>query len=228
MLGQLLKSNDNTDMPMFDVQPGAKPYELTAQVVAAMAYPAVEDSEKRATATAHLRAGYVRWLHAQIGESARDFARLDDALIDPHDAAKTRRKLETILRKRLLAADMAIYFLKAAEMDPPPTTWPKVGKLTIENVSAIVGERERIDPREVRRIFSAAYPVLHFVSAWACRISEQRRLTGDAPDVYALMHTPAEIIAILEQAKAFEALIDRSPSLSAAQAALIRFSPRQG
>ena len=215
-------------MQLFSVPPGAKPYELTAQVLAVIAYPKPGEAEKREIAAAHLRAGYVRWLHARDGESAKDFARLEDALIDAHEAAKTLRKLETILRKRLLAATMAMYFLKAAEQDPPSSTWPNVGKLTIENVSAVVAEHERIDARNVRRVFSDASPVLHFVAAWAYRIAESTRLKGSTPDIYELMRSPPEIIALLEQAKVFEALIDRSPSLSAAQASLIRFSPRQG
>lgn len=68
MLGQKLKSNDNAAMPFFDVQPGAKPYELTAQILAAIAYPDAVQTSDRVAAAAHLRAGYVTWLHGRIGD----------------------------------------------------------------------------------------------------------------------------------------------------------------
>lgn len=228
MLGQKLKSNDNAAMQLFDVQPGAKPYELTAQVIAVIAYPKPEEAQERGTAAAHLRAGYVRWLHARDSESARVSARLDDALIDPHEAAKTQRKLETILRKRLLAGHMAAFFLKGAEATPPVSSLPGVGKLTIENVSAMISEAEGSDDRNLRRVFAEASPVLHLVAAWAILTRESLRVSGSAPDIYELLDSPLAAQTLLEEAKRMEILIDRSPSLGKAQASLIRFSPRQG
>lgn len=228
MPGQKLKSNDYAAMQLFDVQPGAKPYELTAQVVAVIAYPAPEDAEKRNTAAAHLRAGYVRWLHDRDSEIARKHAQLDDALIDPHEAAKTRRKLETILRKRLLAGHMAAFFLKGAQATPPVSSLPGVGKLTIENVSAVISDAEASDDRNLRRVFAEASPVLHLVAAWAILTRESFRISGSAPDIYELMESPRAAQMLLEEARRMEVLVDRSPALSKAQASLIRFSPRQG
>lgn len=228
MLGQKLKSNDNAAMQLFSVQPGAKPYELTAQVVAVIAYPTPKEAEKRETATAHLRAGYVRWLHARDSESAKNLARLDDALIDPHEAARTQRKLETILRKRLLAGHMAAFFLKGVDATPPVSSLPGVGKLTIENVSAVIGEAEGSDDRNLRRVFAEASPVLHLVAAWAILTKESLRVSGSAPDIYELMDSRLAAQMLLEEAKRIEVLIDQSPSLGKAQASLIRFSPRQG
>ena len=109
-------------MQMFQTQPGAKPYEITAQLLAVIAHPMAEDVEKRQVTTDHLKAGYARWLRSRDKASAERIVPLDDALVDAKEAAWTLRKLETTLRKRLLAGHMAIHFLKPAEQEPTAST----------------------------------------------------------------------------------------------------------
>lgn len=228
MLGQKWKSNDNAAMSFFDVKPGAKPYELTALILAAIAYPDASQASDRVAAAAHLRAGYVTWLHGRIGDEAKISIDLDDAFLDQKNAVRGQRKLERILRKRLLAGHIATFFLKGAQVTPPLSEWPGIGKLTIENVSAVIGEGDGSDERNLRRLFSEASPVLHLVAAWASLIAESLRVSASAPDIYELMASRQAAQTLLETAKEMEVLIDRSPSLSKAQASLIRFSPRQG
>lgn len=229
MLGQKLKSNDNVAMPFFEIRQGDKPYGLTAQLLAVIAYPASAQISDRVAAAAHLREGCAHWLYRKHGEEAKPLINLCDAFVNQTKSRKGQRKLEPILRNRLLAGHMALHFLKGVNAVPPVSEWPGIGKLTIENVSAVVGEKnQKSDDRHVRRLFSEASPVLHLVAAWASLTAESQRASGSAPDIYELMASTHAAQTLIETANEMAVLIDQSPSLRKAQATLIRFSPRQG
>ena len=204
-------------------RPTVRPYAANALLFAAMAYPRYDEGKRRAAAAAALRSRYVRALHVRLGDEANEHVDLEDALRPPSEVNAGLRHLEGTLRRRLLAGHMACAFLKAAEQKQPPRELPKVGALTVANVTAHYGEMAGLDDRRARRTFSEAYSILPLCSAVAVGFHLGLRAKDGPKTIFDHMQDDCFGLRVLNEARRHLELMKRSPALDDALAQVQRF-----
>ena len=220
-------------MPVRIIDPGGKyGYELAAEVLALMVWPD-EPLDVQEKARRMLCGWFVRVLKQRADASGADVERLirsDYALLNQAMVQECMDETAGKLEQRLVAGHIAIAFMQDAGDEPPVGSPENLGPRTVENVIAFVAAQQGIHEDNLRkRIWRPSWKVVHLAAAWAVKIQESQIRTGSAPDIFDLMANHENLLALLAEAERYEALVDRSRSLTKASKLLerIRFV-RQG
>ncbi|MCZ8086230.1 MAG: hypothetical protein O9257_02700 [Brevundimonas sp.] len=189
------------------------PYEDAAELFAFVAYP--KDEARQAQAVATLRRRYAAWLVDATGEAAKPHLRVTDLLSDAGKVEAYSRKLEPLLRKRLLAGHIGRAYIED-ELQQRPT------RLT----HAAMAEREGVNERGLRRLLNEAAPAFQLCTALAETFQRGRRQAhssgGEEPDIFTLMRDPGFVPSVLGLAHIHEALIARVVQLEAVRRRMLR------
>lgn len=189
------------------------PYEDAAELFAFVAHP--KDEARQAQAVATLRERYASWLVDAAGEAAKPHLKVTDLLSDAGRVEAHSRRLEPLLRKRLLAGHIGRAYIED-EIQQRPT------KLT----HAAMAEREGLDERGLRRLLNEAAPAFQLCTAMAETLQRVRRQAhssgGKEPDVFTLMGDPDFVPSVVGLAQIHEALIARVVQLEAVRRRMLR------
>jgi hypothetical protein len=146
------------------------------------------------------------------------------AYVNEQAMEQALRTLERRLRDRMVAARMAIPFLKQAQDGQTPDLPPGATRLSL-NEMAVLGCEDvgQSDPQNVKsRIWRPSVPVIHLAAATAVLGQEILRWAAQPLHLGYLVQTQWMIERIVRQAEEFEALIAKSQYLHIDPENLIR------
>jgi hypothetical protein len=184
-------------------------FECGAALLALLAFPSSTDAERVEIAaslcSAHLRAKFKEAGNPEELVKAK-YAFRDDATI-----RKDLKKLDRLVRDRMVAAHVAIAFLQNA-IGHRPNLPRDVKRLSLNQLSefAMRQAKQSIPENFETRIWRATLPVIHLAAAVAVTISDRERM-GEERTSYGNMIADVEFLFdVLKYSKEHEIIIKNS------------------
>jgi hypothetical protein len=201
-------------------------YEIGAALVTLLAFSEPTDTEEqRADVHASLCAWALRlkWNNLDAPE-VREPQAIKPLYVRPESQIKKDlRTLLRRLRRRLIAAHMALAFLKDATGSLPKLP-AGVKRPSVNELSAFVlPDAKQSDPENVEtRIWRPSLPVLHIAAAVSVAIGIAERAKEPVVDLFSLLMDPFIIRWVISASQVYEGLFEKSEHLKAHSDKLIR------
>jgi hypothetical protein len=201
------------------------PYEMGAFVLALLAYPSEEDEESRGRLLRTLCHLYLRAQaeEDQIWSCTLQLIKPIYAFVNPKDVSRDLRTFKRRLRDRMVAARMALAYLKS-QVEGENFSYPNgLNAISLNQLSEwVMSDLDATDETNIEsRIWRPARPVLHIAVATALAIDQSER-SGPRPINFGhfLAH-PALVRHLVDQAAQIAELIRANKSIPVDANALI-------
>jgi hypothetical protein len=184
-------------------------FESGAALLALLAFPSFTDAEREEFATslcsAHLRAKF------KEGSNPGELVKAKYAFRDEGTIRRDLKKLDRLVRDRMVAAHVAIAFLQKA-IGHRPNLPRDVERLSLNQLSVFaMGLANQSIPENFEtRVWRPSRPVIHLASAIAVAINDRERM-GEERTSYGNVITDAEFLFdVLRHTKEHEIIIKNS------------------
>lgn len=204
-------------------------YECGMLLITLLAYPEVENTEELMnnvhTSLVHL------YLQKKI-ETDPEWANTPQ-LIKPiytlrneKIIMKDLRQTDRRLRDRMIAARMAIGFLKEVVSGESPKMPVGFTQLSINAMSVLVADTENFSDSEniEKRIWQKSVPIIHLAAAVAMLINMTEKDVKEPSDIYDLLTEPDKIRWVISKTKEYAELLYKSKKLTITPDKLIQIS----
>jgi hypothetical protein len=181
-------------------------FECGAALLALLAFPSSTDAE-RAEIAASLCSAHLRAKFKEAG-NPEELVKAKYAFRDEATIRKDLKKLDRLVRDRMVAAHVAIAFLQNA-IGHRPNLPREVKRLSLNQLSefAMRQAKQSIPENFETRIWRATLPVIHLAAAVAVTISDRERMGGERTS-YGDMITNVEFLFdVLKYTKEHEIII---------------------
>jgi hypothetical protein len=181
-------------------------FECGAALLALLAFPSSTDAE-RAEIAASLCSAHLRAKFKEAG-NPEELVKAKYAFRDEATIRKDLKKLDRLVRDRMVAAHVAIAFLQNA-IGHRPNLPREVKRLSLNQLSefAMRQAKQSIPENFETRIWRATLPVIHLAAAVAVTISDRERM-GEERTSYGDMITNVEFLFdVLKYTKEHEIII---------------------
>jgi hypothetical protein len=184
-------------------------FECGAAILALLAFPSASDPE-RAQIAASLCASHLRAMFEDAGDPD-EFVKVKYAFRDLKTIKEDLKKLDRLVRDRMVAANVAIAFLQNA-VGHRPNLPSSVKRLSINQLAQWVMEEanQSVPENFETRVWRPSLPVIHLAAAVAVAINDRERMGEERTSYGNLIADDEFMVNVLTNTKEYEIIIKNS------------------